>query len=144
MTYAEKLKHPKWQKKRLEILSRDGFKCVLCDDEEETLHVHHKIYKWDKQPWEYEDSNFQTVCEICHKGLESLKTADFLVPLKSFKVDTPIPGMRYLNIATKDTNLNVVTFQIFRLLDGEFTHRVACKQETIEKQLQFIKSLSDE
>jgi len=29
-TYAEKLKHPLWQRKRLEILNRDGFKCAQC------------------------------------------------------------------------------------------------------------------
>jgi len=26
MTYAEKLKNPKWQKKRLKIFERDGYK----------------------------------------------------------------------------------------------------------------------
>ena len=43
-TYQEKLKHPKWQKKRLEILQRDEFKCVHCLDGESTLHVHHNMY----------------------------------------------------------------------------------------------------
>jgi 5-methylcytosine-specific restriction endonuclease McrA len=41
-TYSEKLTHPKWQRKRLEILNRDGFKCVLCGNEEMQLQIHHK------------------------------------------------------------------------------------------------------
>jgi len=29
-SYYELLKHPKWQKKRLEILQRANFECVKC------------------------------------------------------------------------------------------------------------------
>lgn len=66
MTYAEKLKHPKWQRKRLEILSRDNFKCRLCGDEETELHVHHKEYHNGCEPWEYENSLLVTLCKHCH------------------------------------------------------------------------------
>jgi 5-methylcytosine-specific restriction endonuclease McrA len=31
-TYSELLKSPKWQKKRLEIMSRDKFTCKKCGD----------------------------------------------------------------------------------------------------------------
>ena len=67
MTYKEKLKHPKWQKKRLEILQRDDFKCSVCGNDEKTLHVHHKKYIKGRQPWDYGDENFSTLCEDCHK-----------------------------------------------------------------------------
>lgn len=30
MSYAEQLKDPRWQKKRLEILNRDEWKCTWC------------------------------------------------------------------------------------------------------------------
>ena len=30
MRYNDKLKHPLWQKKRLKIMERDGFMCVIC------------------------------------------------------------------------------------------------------------------
>jgi len=30
MTYAEQLKSPKWQKKRLNIMERDQFRCQDC------------------------------------------------------------------------------------------------------------------
>ena len=64
MSYAEKLKSPKWQKRRLEILSRDEFKCQYCFDRETTLHVHHLEYKGN--PWDAEDDQLITVCEHCH------------------------------------------------------------------------------
>ena len=38
-TYLEKLKDPRWQKKRLEILERDGWKCMACGEKEKTLRV---------------------------------------------------------------------------------------------------------
>lgn len=66
MTYSEKLKSPKWQKKRLEVLNRDDFTCTLCGDTESTLHIHHKSYKKNTEPWDYELDNFQTLCEVCH------------------------------------------------------------------------------
>lgn len=43
-SYSDKLKSPKWQKKRLEIMRRDKFRCRLCKDEETQLSVHHKEY----------------------------------------------------------------------------------------------------
>ena len=76
MTYAEKLKHPKWQKKRLEILSRDKFTCKKCGDKDTTLHVHHLEYSKGKEPWEYPNKSLITLCGDCHLTIESLKTED--------------------------------------------------------------------
>ena len=66
MKYTEKLKNPRWQKKRLEILQRDDYKCRLCNDGDSTLHVHHKYYKRNRDPWEYEDVTYITLCTSCH------------------------------------------------------------------------------
>ena len=71
MTYSEKLKHPKWQRKRLEIMQRDGFKCKLCQDDETTLHVHHLSYS--KEPWDTDQHDLVTLCENCHTQVESVK-----------------------------------------------------------------------
>jgi hypothetical protein len=71
-TYSEKLRDPKWQKKRLEILERDKFSCQLCLDEKTELHVHHFTYDFKKEPWDYDDSNFITYCKHCHLLVESL------------------------------------------------------------------------
>lgn len=66
MTYAEKLRDPRWQKKRLHILDRDDYKCVMCGDEKETLQVHHKKYIRGYEPWDYEDKLLETLCNTCH------------------------------------------------------------------------------
>jgi hypothetical protein len=66
MTYSEKLQHPKWQKKRLEIMSRDGFQCVKCSSETNTLTVHHFYYISGRMPWEYPSQSMVTFCKKCH------------------------------------------------------------------------------
>jgi hypothetical protein len=65
--YARKFKDPRWQKKRLEIMERDEFACVLCGDEHTTLNVHHCHYIWGNDPWDYEDEMLTTLCEPCHE-----------------------------------------------------------------------------
>ena len=65
--YSKLLKDPKWQKKRLEILSRDEFTCVSCGNDKETLHVHHCYYDKVNMPWEYPDASLITLCHECHK-----------------------------------------------------------------------------
>ena len=69
-SYIEKLKDPRWQKKRLQILGRDDFTCQNCFDTKETLHVHHRLYKKGCEPWEYDESYLVTLCATCH-GEES-------------------------------------------------------------------------
>jgi hypothetical protein len=66
MSYAEDLKHPKWQEKRLRVLERARFKCERCADTERSLHAHHKIYLRGHKPWEYEDYLLECLCEVCH------------------------------------------------------------------------------
>lgn len=70
MEYKEKLKHPLWQKKKCEIMLRDGFKCQKCGSEEKTLHVHHIRYDNVKNgnPWECPDEDLVTWCEECHSA----------------------------------------------------------------------------
>lgn len=65
-SYSELLKRPEWQKKRLEIMQRDGFRCRECGSTEKTLHVHHLIYEKGMKPWEYHDHCYITLCECCH------------------------------------------------------------------------------
>ena len=65
-TYQEKLKDPRWQKKRLEVFERDGWKCRKCARDDKTLNVHHIVYLSSKEPWEYNDNTLLTLCEDCH------------------------------------------------------------------------------
>lgn len=63
--YAEKLTDPRWQKKRLQIFERDGWKCTICSDEGNTLNVHHEKYVGDN-PWDTPDEFLKTLCQDCH------------------------------------------------------------------------------
>lgn len=67
-TYYEKLKDPRWQKKRLEVMQRDGFDCTSCHDgTTSTLNVHHRVaYRKNTDPWDYELDELVTLCESCH------------------------------------------------------------------------------
>lgn len=73
MTYSEKLKDPRWQKKRLEIFNRDSFTCQLCSDDKKPLSVHHKQYSGE--PWEAPNEALLTICELCHSAIHFLNEA---------------------------------------------------------------------
>ena len=79
MTYAEKLKDPRWQKKRLEILNRDKFECQGCGSTEKELHVHHCFYLKNTEPWDHPNKSLLTLCIDCHKETEF--PSDYLEPL---------------------------------------------------------------
>lgn len=67
-SYSEKLRDPRWQKKRLEILERDHWCCQICFDEERTLAVHHRRYIPGRDPWDYPEDMLVTLCETCHEA----------------------------------------------------------------------------
>ncbi len=67
--YSEKFKDPRWQKKRLEMFQDAGWKCERCDSKTETLNLHHKFYKPNTDPWNYENHWFMVLCDECHKEL---------------------------------------------------------------------------
>lgn len=69
--YAQSLKDPRWQRRRLEIFQRDNWACIYCGNKEEELQIHHVIYLPNKDPWEYEDDHLVTACRSCHAS-ESL------------------------------------------------------------------------
>jgi hypothetical protein len=69
MTYSEKLKDPRWQKKRLAILERAGWKCQCCGDDKQSLQIHHLIYL-KGEPWDAPDENLECLCRDCHEWRE--------------------------------------------------------------------------
>lgn len=69
LTYREQLLHPNWQRKRLEVLNRDNFRCCMCEDDQTTLHVHHKQYAKGRLAWEYPNDELVTLCEPCHGAM---------------------------------------------------------------------------
>lgn len=118
-TYSEMLKHPKWQKKRLEILERDKWCCVKCGDTETTLHIHH--LKYTGKPWEAPAKDLSTLCADCHL-LFSKTDVDFEFVVKIVKfpkvyVESNIRGVAvcykmataYYNIEESIIN-HIITF----------------------------------
>ncbi len=101
MKYAEKLRNPLWQKKRLEVMQRDKFKCQLCQDAETELHIHHKEYITGHAPWEYDNSLLITLCKDCHQFISDKK----LWPNKVRK--TLIEGDCMLLIALADDGMHI-------------------------------------
>jgi len=75
LTYAEQLKHPNWQRRRLEMLEHARFECTNCGDTETTLHVHHKQYIKGRMAWQYSNAELEVLCEKCH-AIEHLLAAD--------------------------------------------------------------------
>ena len=89
-TYSEKLKDPRWQKKRLGIFNRDQFECQICGDKETTLHVHHVYYEANAEPWDYADDALVTLCGVCHEAEhEAMKAA-----MDSLKKQIAASGIR--------------------------------------------------
>jgi hypothetical protein len=101
MSYSDKLKHPKWQKKRLEIMDRDKFCCKLCNDSETTLNVHHLEYG-EGDPWEIENDKLITICEHCHFEMDSNKNMPKIVKLTN--------GIDRLMLILDEVNLTIKTY----------------------------------
>lgn len=67
MNYFDKLKDPRWQRKRLEIFQRDDWKCTKCSSATKELHVHHTEYINGLAPHEHPDNLMVTLCCLCHR-----------------------------------------------------------------------------
>ncbi|HWW29928.1 MAG TPA: HNH endonuclease signature motif containing protein [Steroidobacteraceae bacterium] len=66
-TYSEKLRDPRWQRRRLEKLNEAEFTCEICTDTRTTLHVHHRVYERGRNPWDYDLDDLEVLCEGCHE-----------------------------------------------------------------------------
>lgn len=66
-TYCEKLRDPRWQRRRLQVLEQCGFECTNCGDSTSELHVHHVAYRRGADPWDYGDDELTTLCANCHQ-----------------------------------------------------------------------------
>ena len=72
-SYSEKLRDPRWQKKRLCVMQRDGFACRDCGDEKSTLQVHHCHYE-KGGPWMTDERFLLTLCGDCHEKRGDLES----------------------------------------------------------------------
>lgn len=130
MTYSEQLRDPRWQKKRLEILSRDKWACTLCGDTETTLHVHHK--KYTGNAWDADNGLLITYCEPCHGLIEVL--GDKATKIKSvLKLDRF--KILYLFAKTFESRLCVASFD-----NNKIELIMVIHSSDLEKVYDFIKT----
>ncbi|HQR20070.1 MAG TPA: hypothetical protein PKV98_04345 [Burkholderiaceae bacterium] len=107
-TYYEKLKDPRWQKRRLDILARDEWMCQACYDAESTLHVHHIAYRKGAEPWEYPDHMLVTLCEECHEDFGNLAYEIVSSAAYSAREDARGPLMEQLQVMSVELPKSVV------------------------------------
>ena len=86
LTYAEKLRDPRWQKKRLELLEASGWQCQCCSDSTKELQVHHGVYLRGKMPWEYEDWAYTVLCKGCHEFAQQAMEMGHIALAKSHRL----------------------------------------------------------
>ncbi len=102
-SYAEKLLDPRWQRKRLEVLQRDGFVCQNCSSRDKTLHVHHKCYLKGVEIWDYQDQYYQTLCVDCHKTItmqnDYINQCIALALTHTFEKDCFVDVLRTINFS---------------------------------------------
>lgn len=91
-SYSEKLRDPRWQRKRLEALDLAEWTCEVCADSSSTLHVHHRQYIKGREPWEYDPNQLSVLCEMCHE--EHHSKPDRLMDVIS---RLPIEGMKWID-----------------------------------------------
>jgi predicted HNH restriction endonuclease len=77
MTYAEKLKDPRWQKKRLEVMEYANWRCQICGGKDKTLHCHHSYYTRGKEPWQYPKGAIICICEGCHEKIHGSRKQSY-------------------------------------------------------------------
>jgi hypothetical protein len=126
MSYKRKLSSPKWQKKRLEILKRDKWKCKLCKDTETELHVHHINYSGE--PWEAPNSDLVTLCAHCHHEVEEVKEGVDFKDIKIYKSNNWDSGSRLMFI---NKGGGYITMRIYEE-DGSYLRGFNIEGETLK------------
>mgnify|MGYP002409690288 FL=1 len=89
MKYTDELLDPKWRRKRMTILKRDGFKCTVCGSKKE-LSVHHTYYKNGAKPWNYPSKALLTLCQDCHYKFHTEHETPIRGKMKSKKLKMKI------------------------------------------------------
>lgn len=62
--YPDKLRDPRWMKRKAEILLKRGQHCQFCNGQ--TTFVRH-IVRSEEDPWSYPDDHYQVICPPCLK-----------------------------------------------------------------------------
>lgn len=118
LSYTDQLKWSQWQRRKLEIFSRDNWTCKQCGATNVILNVHHKEYKKNLKAWEYESELLVTLCKPCHQILHHPETQQSTINM----LGNGIPDIKEVNdkITTLQEKLkeNLPDSEIDDLLKG--------------------------
>lgn len=138
--YGKKLQDPRWQKKRLEILTRDNWACQQCFDSTSMLHVHHRWYG-EGEPWDCGNEALVTLCASCHESETNqfpLAQRQLIAALKrrgalSNHVDDFVYALTYTPFEImNEVDWSIVTFAVRRLLVDHYNGREGSWAEASE------------
>lgn len=128
MTYLEKLRDPRWQKKRLEILNRDDFRCTVCGDTETELHIHHEEYSGD--PWDASTDKLRSLCKYCHKVAEFHKK-DYANCIISIKSISNLGDIVINSVFTDTQNKFFITVDL--IINDDIVSVITIKENTLNQ-----------
>lgn len=113
MKYAEQLRDPRWQRKRLEIMERADFSCENCGNKAQTLAVHHRLYLRGHKPWEYENDLLECLCDDCHKSKHKLQAELNAVLVMSDDIDQVIGYAKglYTHITNPEDEITIASWE---------------------------------
>jgi len=106
--YQKKLSNPLWQKRRLEILQRDGFICQKCNDDKTELHVHHKNYKGE--PWEADSDDLESLCAHCHLIISKFKYS--YIKILKYRISGDQSTPNYCICLDEEGSVDLVSFKV--------------------------------
>jgi len=103
LSWSERLRDPRWQRKRLEVMQRADFCCEVCRNATKTLNVHHGFYDRNLEPWEYPDSSLKCLCEEHHRQMQGV-----LTEISRELAQLYLGDLAYLCMAIKDTDFRAL------------------------------------
>lgn len=135
MTYAEKLRSPLWQKKRLAILERDKYTCQWCRDTETELQIHHLFYHKGREPYDYKDEHLITYCKHCHALAELIKGEfkDIQIVHSVFKYTQFKTDVIIFAVVSNTQNLKFAAIFNFDNLDNSIEYVLSIPEHVISR-----------
>jgi hypothetical protein len=109
--------------------------CLFCRDTTTTLHVHHRYYETNVEPWDYPLEAFLTLCAPCHQEetlemrnaerevLQGLKMAGFT----SLEFVILALALRHCSPDWKEREPNTIAWVLAAVIEdrGELDHAAA-------------------
>lgn len=129
--YSEFLRDPRWQKKRLEVLNRDGWRCLVCGSGDKELHVHH--LKYSGRPWESDLGDLETLCFECHDWRE---VWNLLFPGSSISSSAAALMMRFIQGHLAGRYLNLEDLEKIKktisVIENDIKKEQSCTANTLK------------